>query len=443
MKYFGPAGLPGPVGGKVINPAIVTRVGYALGTVLKKQTAQPCVLLGRDTRISGELLQGSLQQGLILSGVDVVLLGILSTPAIAYFTQRFRATAGIVISASHNPYQDNGIKIVDEEGHKLSESLEIEIETAIDALCHLPQSTDRSGSVTLLSDTASQYISHCMNLFSGISLSGYQLVIDCANGATSFVAENIFSALGAQCNTIHAKPDGFNINALCGATDVADLQLQVRKTKATVGLAFDGDGDRLMMVDATGTKVDGDEILGILALHDNNCRAVAGTLMSNLGLEKALIEKGIRFERPAVGDRYVLECLREKNWRLGGESSGHIVHLDYGTTGDGILTALQVLSVTKKTGKSLQALTALIQKRPQILINVFVESPQILLNNQQVQLAVKEAEKKLGDTGRVLLRASGTESCVRVMVEANNADQSHAIAKTIAEVVRAEALVQS
>ncbi|OGT43382.1 MAG: phosphoglucosamine mutase [Gammaproteobacteria bacterium RIFCSPHIGHO2_12_FULL_40_19] len=436
-QYFGTDGVRGRVGGSVIHPELLLKLGWAIGSVLSQESQKkPHVLIGRDTRISGELLQCALQAGLISAGVDVSLLGVMSTPAIAFLTQTFNASAGIVISASHNPYEDNGVKVIGHNGLKLSDAWELAVEQTLEETVCCVDSNHIGNTNTIL-DAVSQYISHCVNLFgSAFSLKKYKIVLDCANGATFNCAPQIFSALGADVIVMQAEPNGKNINAQCGATDVASLQARVLQEKADCGIAFDGDGDRLMMVDHAGECVDGDEILCVLATDETkHYKAIVGTLMSNLGLEKALQSRGIQFERAAVGDRYVLEKLQKNNWRLGGEGSGHIVNLDYATTGDGVVTALQVLRIMQNTQKSLHDLKRVMFKRPQILLNVKVKDPNRFSSMSEISDAVMQAEKKLNGSGRILLRASGTESCVRVMVECDEEKQAHELAESLVQVV--------
>lgn len=440
-KYFGTDGIRGRVGASVIHPEFMLKLGFALGTTLQAQSAHtPTVLIGRDTRDSGEMLQFALQSGLIASGVNVSLLNVLSTPAIAFLTKTAEADAGIVISASHNPYEDNGVKVIGKNGFKLPDEWEIAIEQKIDVASY-GVNANHLGSVTVIHDAVTQYVSHCVQLFEAdFSLSHYKIVVDCANGATFNCAEKLFSKLGANVVLIHATPDGKNINDHCGATHLESLQARVLLEKADCGIAFDGDGDRLMMVDHLGNVVDGDEILCILAIDTvrtkSPCRGIVGTLMSNLGLEKALESHCIPFERAAVGDRYVLEKLQKNNWTLGGEGSGHIVNLEYGTTGDGIVSALQVLKIMQKTRKSLLDLKNAMQKRPQILINVPVKEPNRYVTQSDIMTALASAELHLQNRGRILLRASGTESCVRVMVECDDKKEAVTVAESLATVVR-------
>lgn len=436
-KYFGTDGVRGRVGDAVINPSMMHQLGCAIGSVLCESSDEnPHVLIGRDTRESGEMLQDALVSGLLSRGVNVSLLGVISTPAVAHFTQVLHADAGIVISASHNPYHDNGVKVIGKNGSKLSDAWELAVENKIEFATI--SSNKKSGKINSIPDANEKYIVHCLNLFEKpFSLENKKIVLDCANGATSEIAPIIFSKLGAEIVLIHASPDGKNINEKCGATDLTDLQKVVLPEKADCGIAFDGDGDRLMMVDHQGVRVDGDEILCILALYGKKQSAVVGTLMSNLGLEKAIKSHGMQFERVAVGDRYVLEKLQKNNWTLGGESSGHIINLDFASTGDGILTALQVLHIMQQQNKSLHDLKNSMKKRPQILINVPVNNPNRYADVPEIQQAVLAIKNKLQDSGRVLLRASGTESCVRVMVECDEDTMAHELAKSLAKTVAA------
>ena len=434
-KYFGTDGVRGRVGDAVINPDMMQKLGCAIGAVLcETSNNNPHVLIGRDTRESGEMLQNALVSGLISTGIDVSLLGVISTPAVAHFTQVMHADAGIVISASHNPFHDNGVKVIGTKGSKLSDAWELRVESKI-ASDNIP-GDKKSGKINIIADVNEKYISHCLNLFEKtFSLKNKKIVLDCANGATSEIAPIIFSTLGAEIILMHASPDGTNINEKCGATDLASLQTHVMQEKADCGIAFDGDGDRLMMVDHLGERVDGDEILCVLALHGKKQPAVVGTLMSNLGLEKAVKSHGMQFERVTVGDRYVLEKLQKNNWTLGGESSGHIINLDFASTGDGVLTALQVLHIMQQQKKSLHDLKNSMKKRPQILINVPAKNPNRYADIAEISDAVKVIQNQLQDSGRVLLRASGTESCVRVMVECDEDAVAQALAESLAKTV--------
>lgn len=433
-KVFGTDGIRGVVGQSLITAEFMLRLGRALGNVLVQDTTTN-VLIGRDTRISGAMLESALVTGLSESGVHVKLLGVLPTPAIAYLTHSLRASAGVVISASHNVYSDNGVKFFDSKGMKLSDKLESAIETELENPTKA-KSSNRLGTIEQLDNTTGRYTEYCKSIFpSQLSLNGLKCVIDCANGATYDVAPSIFRELGAEVIAIHNKPDGKNINKKCGATDLDSLKVAVEKHKANLGIAFDGDGDRLMMVDDNGETVDGDEILCILAKDRSTGMGIVGTVMSNLGLEQALKKSGIAFERAPVGDRYVLEALLKNGWVLGGESSGHIVDLDYTTTGDGIITALQVLRIMHVREKSLYALKQAMTKRPQVLINVPIEKTVNLKDYPKINEAVTQMEKQFNGTGRILLRPSGTEPVIRVMVEGNNKKEVQKAAEFIAATV--------
>lgn len=438
-KYFGTDGIRGRVGHSLINVEFMLKLGWAFGKVLAEDN-KVHVLIGRDTRISGPMLESALEAGLSAAGVDVYLLDVIPTPGVAYLTHSLRACAGIVISASHNPYQDNGIKFFDSEGMKLPDELELEIEKQIDKPMKT-EASDRLGKVKHIMDAAGRYIEFCKSIFPAqLSLKGLKLVVDCANGATHYVALNIFHELGANVIAIHYQPDGFNINDKCGAMDVRQLQKTVTKNSADVGIAFDGDGDRLIMVDHRGEIVDGDEILCILAKDIDVCSRVGivGTVMSNLGLENALKESGIEFVRTPVGDRYVLEELLKRDWILGGESSGHIVDLNLTTTGDGIITALQILRIMQMSAFGLHDLKKKMQKCPQVLINVPVYGDKDLSKYPKIDKAIARVEKQLNGRGRILLRPSGTEPCIRVMVEGEDEKQVRKIAESLAEVVERE-----
>lgn len=438
-KYFGTDGIRGRVGQSLVNPEFMLKLGWAVGRVLA-QDSNPTVIIGKDTRISGYLLESVLEAGLVAAGVNVLLLGPMPTPAIAYLTKTLRAAAGIVISASHNPFEDNGVKFFSNEGFKLSDQLE----QAIEAQLEKPMETVSSlhlGKATRVNDAPGRYIEFCKSTFpSQLTLGGMKIGLDCANGATYHVAKCILRELGAEVVSIGDDPDGLNINLNCGATNTASLQKLVCERQCDLGIALDGDGDRLIMVDQHGVEVDGDEILGILAI-DRKRRiqsdfGVVGTLMTNLGLELALRERGIGFERANVGDRYVMQRLLELGWRLGGESSGHIVDLSLTTTGDGMITALQVLAVIQANETSLAELKKVMIKCPQILINVRTENPTSVVELAQVQSALADYEQQLADRGRILLRASGTEPLVRVMVEGKDEAEVQQVAEALADVVR-------
>lgn len=432
-EYFGTDGIRARVGSATMHPSFLLKLGFAIGSVLNQNTQKkPIVLIGRDTRISGEMLQSALTAGLLSAHCDVVLAGVLPTPAIAYLTQKHSVSAGLVISASHNAFEDNGVKCIGPDGMKLSDEWELAVEALLSRELTISPK-DKMGSVQVMSDASQQYAEHCRQMFP--ITASFKIVLDCANGATSKIAPSIFQAMGAEVVMIHATPDGVNINDSCGATHVESLREAVISEKAACGFAFDGDGDRLIMIDHLGEVIDGDEIVGIIAAHGAYA-GVAGTLMTNLGLEKALAERGIAFERAAVGDRYVLATLLENNWVLGGEASGHVINLQYGQTGDGITTGLQILKIMAETKQSLHVLKRVVQKRPQILINVLVDHPKSFSEKSEIMDAVSNVQVALGVTGRVLLRASGTESCVRVMVECDDAQVAKAHAESLADVVK-------
>lgn len=423
-KYFGTDGIRGHVGLSNINPEFVLKLGWAVGRVLGGNGHRKKVVIGKDTRVSGYMLESALEAGLSAAGVDVALLGPMPTPAIAYLTQTLRANAGIVISASHNLFEDNGIKFFSAEGGKIPDSVELAIEAEMDKPMQTVAS-EKLGKATRIDDASGRYIEFCKSTIPSLTrLSGLKIVVDCANGATYHIAPNVFAELGAHVTSIGNKPDGFNINQDCGSTAPSHLVQKVLSTGADIGIGLDGDGDRVILVDAKGNLLDGDQILYIIA-KDRHERGVlhggvVGTLMSNYGLEIALTELGIPFIRTNVGDRYVLEALREKNWKIGGESSGHIVCLDKTTTGDGIVAALQVLSIMIKQGKSLQQLGDGITLLPQSLVNLKTSQASVLARNSQVIEVVRNLETSLHGEGRVLLRPSGTEPLLRVMVEGSD-----------------------
>lgn len=443
-KYFGTDGIRGRVGDALITPEFVMRLGYAAGRVLTgmdshlAKGAHPAVLIGKDTRISGYMLEAALEAGLSAAGVDVLLTGPMPTPAVAYLTRALRAQAGIVISASHNPYYDNGIKFFSSLGTKLPDDVEHAIEAALDEPMQVMESA-KLGKARRIDDAAGRYVEFCKSTFPNhLDLRGLKIVLDCAHGATYHVAPPVFHELGAEVIAIGNKPDGLNINEQVGSTHPQALQKAVVEHQADLGIAFDGDGDRVMMVDGDGRLLDGDQLLYIIAAARQQCGAlqggVVGTLMTNLALEHKLATMNIPFARAKVGDRYVLELLNQNNWQLGGENSGHILTLDKHSSGDGIIAALQVLHAVIQSEKTLGQLGADLTLYPQVLINVTTKQ-KLDLNNQLIQHAVKQAEAELQDTGRVLLRASGTEPKIRVMVEGENAPQVKALAQKIADVV--------
>jgi phosphoglucosamine mutase len=441
-RFFGTDGIRGRVGESPITPDFMLKLGWAAGRVFATGDAHPRILIGKDTRISGYMFESALEAGLVSAGVDVVLLGPMPTPAIAYLTRTFRANAGIVISASHNPYYDNGIKFFSTEGKKLPDDVEHAIEDALDSPMTMV-SSDRIGKTRKLEDARGRYIEFCKSTFPrDMSLRGMRIVLDCAHGATYWIAPRVFEELGAEVVTLGVTPDGLNINEKCGSTHPKALQQAVIEQRADLGIAFDGDGDRVVMVDADGEVVDGDELLFIMALGKHRQGAlqggVVGTLMSNFGLERAFDRLGIPFGRAKVGDRYVMEMLQQRGWCLGGESSGHLVSLDQTTTGDGVVSSLQVLAVLKACDQPLSALKRGMTKMPQTMINVKLPSRRNVVDLPAVQSAVAAVERELGQRGRVLLRPSGTEPLIRVMVEGEDAIEVQQLARRLADVVAAE-----
>ncbi len=437
-RFFGTDGIRGRVGQEPITPEFMLKLGWAVGRVLASERHSR-VLIGKDTRISGYMFESALQAGLSAAGADILLLGPMPTPAIAYLTRTLRAAVGIVISASHNPYYDNGIKFFSSTGTKLSDKAELAIEAMLSKQMET-QDSDKLGKAERVRDAAGRYIEFCKSTIpSSIALNNLKIVVDCANGATYHIAPYVFSELGAEVITIGVDPDGLNINLDCGATQLQALQTAVTDHHADLGIALDGDGDRVIMVDHLGEIVNGDELLYIIARsrqrNSDNKQAVVGTVMSNLGLEHALDELGITLHRSAVGDRYVLEKLTECGCVLGGESSGHIICLDRTTTGDGIISALQVLTAMVKADSSLQMLKSGMQKYPQFMINVPLERHFDVHASGEVRSAIRDAERTLAKQGRVLLRPSGTEPVIRVMVEGEDAGQVQAIARQLADVV--------
>ena len=440
-KYFGTDGVRGRVGEGPINPEFVLKLGWAAGKVFS-QSGRSKFIIGKDTRISGYMFESALEAGLVASGADVWMLGPMPTPAIAYLTRTFHAQAGIVISASHNPYDDNGIKFFSAEGTKLPDDIELDIERMLDQ----PMTTVDSaslGKVQRLNDAPGRYIEFCKSTVPvGFSLAGMKIVVDCAHGATYHVAPAVFEELGAEVVVIGAAPDGLNINEKVGSTHPQALQQKVLQENADLGIAFDGDGDRVMFVDGKGQLVDGDEILFVIANDQlrtaGYCEGVVGTLMSNLGFELALKEREVPFVRAKVGDRYVIELMKAQGWQLGGENSGHIICADVTTTGDGLVAALKVLFAVVDSGRSLHELVAGMSMFPQVMINVRVGDKSKLDGNSAVDAAVKEVEGRLDGRGRVLLRPSGTEPVVRVMVEGEDAQLVDQLARELADVVERE-----
>ncbi|MGP1953374.1 MAG: phosphoglucosamine mutase [Arsenophonus sp. ET-KM2-MAG3] len=438
-KYFGTDGIRGKVGENPITPDFVLKLGWAAGKVLARHGSRK-IIIGKDTRISGYMLESALEAGLSAAGLSVSFTGPMPTPAIAYLTRTYRAEAGIVISASHNPYHDNGIKFFSIDGTKLLDGVEeaIEKEMKKPLTCVEPAKLGRANHFI---DAAGCYIEYCKKTFPvELNLNGLKIVLDCANGATYHVAPNVLSELGAKVITIGCEPNGLNINQGCGATDIAMLQNRVIEEKADVGLAFDGDGDRIIMVDHLGGRIDGDQILYIITRdglrQGRLCGGVVGTLMSNIGLELALKELNIPFIRTKVGDRYVLKKLQEQGWRFGAENSGHIILLDKTTTCDGIIASLQVLSAMIRNEMSLHDLCYEIKLIPQVLINVNFSGTYNPLATTHVLNVVKQVEKELTGMGRVLLRKSGTESLIRIMVEGENKKQVTIMANYIADAIK-------
>lgn len=439
-KYFGTDGIRGKVGESAINPEFVIKLGWAAGKVLAGRGTNK-VLIGKDTRISGYMLESSLEAGLSAAGINIGLLGPMPTPAIAYLTKTFRSEAGIVISASHNPYYDNGIKFFSADGFKLDDDIELAIEEMLEQPMTCVAS-DKLGKASRIDDAAGRYIEFCKGTFpSELSLTGLKVVVDCAHGATYHIAPNVLSELGAEVIEIGTKPNGLNINEKVGATSMKATVDTVLEHNADLGFALDGDGDRIMMVDNHGNVIDGDQILYIIArdaLKNGKMQGgVVGTLMSNLGLENALSKLGVPFARSNVGDRYVMELLQQKGWSIGGENSGHVLNLNMASTGDGIVAGLQVIAAMLRSNMDLHDLSSGFEKYPQTLVNVrFADSATDPLVADDVQNAVKEAETSLGKRGRVLLRKSGTEPLIRVMVESDDVKASENWAEFIADAVR-------
>jgi len=443
-QYFGTDGIRGRVGDEPITPETVLKLGWAAGKVLLAQADEGgCVLIGKDTRISGYLLESALEAGLSAAGADIRLIGPMPTPGVAYLTRTARAQAGIVISASHNPYEDNGIKFFSSQGTKLADDMEC----AIEAMMHKPMRTVPSaalGKVRRFADAAGRYIEFCKSSFPyRLGLEGLKIVVDCAHGAAYQIAPHVFEELGAEVITIGNAPDGFNINHECGSTYPETLRATVLAHKADLGLALDGDGDRVIMVDHQGEIIDGDRILFVIATHRLHSGlavpGVVGTLMSNVGLEQALKRAHIPFKRAAVGDRHVMALLAEAGWDLGGEASGHIICLDKSTTGDGIVAALQVMAAMRESNRSLAELALGMRVFPQTIVNVTLGRGVIaadIVKAPHVRSVLRDVEATLGDEGRVVLRPSGTEAVVRVMVEAPDASTVHRLCKDLAAAVR-------
>ena len=440
-KYFGTDGIRGRVGDAPVTPDFMLKLGWATGKVFAtEQGTQPTVVIGKDTRVSGYMLESALQAGLVAAGANVKLLGPLPTPGIALLTRTQKADAGTVISASHNPYFDNGIKFFNGEGSKLSDDLELQIEAMIDSPMETVDSR-QLGKASRIVDAAGRYVEYCKSTFpSDLNLKGMKLVVDCAHGATYHIAPSVFEELGATTIVIGAAPDGYNINDGVGSTEPAALQKKVLEEAADLGIAFDGDGDRLQMVNAKGELLTGDDILYVLAMHrlanGHSDAGIVGTLMTNMGLELALEAGGLQLVRAKVGDRYVKELMVAQGWTLGGESSGHIICGDLSTTGDGVITALQVLSAICMSGKTLEALTSGFTPLPQVLVNVRIGNGFDMALHPAINEVCQRVESELQGRGRLLLRASGTEPLIRVMVEGDDEDVINALANEVADVIK-------
>ena len=439
-QFFGTDGIRGTVGQAPITPDFVLRLAHAVGRVLKRSEARPTVLIGKDTRISGYMLESALESGFNSAGVDVVLLGPLPTPGVAYLTRAQRASLGVVISASHNPYEDNGIKFFSAQGAKLSDSWELDVELA---LAEAPVWADSAslGKTRRLNDAAGRYIEFCKSTFSNdLTLKGVKIVVDGAHGAAYQIAPKVFHELGAEVIAIGCAPDGLNINHNVGATHPQALIAAVKQHGADFGVALDGDADRLQLVDADGRLFNGDEVLYLMVnerlARGDKVPGAVGTLMTNMAVEVALQLKGVEFVRARVGDRYVLEELEKRGWLLGGEGSGHLLALDKHTTGDGLISALQVLQACVRSGITIAELLSDVVLFPQTLINVRLRPGQDWQANDAMTRETQAVQAELGNTGRVLIRASGTEPLLRVMVEARNAEQAHACAQRIADTLR-------
>lgn len=436
-KYFGTDGIRGQVGKYPITPDFILKLGWAVGRVFARRgNGNNLVLIGKDTRISGYMFESALEAGLINAGVDVGLLGPMPTPAIAYLTQTFRARAGIVISASHNPYTDNGIKLFSHAGTKLPDDVELEIEAELDKEM---VSAEVLGKARRINDAQGRYVEFCKaTIPRGLRLSHLHVVLDCAHGATYQVAPNVFQELGAKVDVIGASPDGVNINNGYGSTATENLKNKVLEVGADMGIAFDGDGDRVLFVDHNGEMVDGDELLFVISVARHQlrgCDGVVGTLMSNFGLEVAFKKRGIPFSRAGVGDRHVLEMMQSKGWSLGGESSGHIICKDVATTGDGVISALQVVNALHILALPLAQAKKGMIKMPQTMINVRTHKKVDINASEPINKAVASTQKLLGDSGRVLLRPSGTEPVIRVMVEGKDSVQVNELAEQLANQV--------
>lgn len=434
-KYFGTDGIRGEVGSEIINPELVLKLGWAVGRVLANHHPKK-VLIGKDTRVSGYMLESALEAGLAAAGADVRLLGPMPTPAIAYLTQTLRAQAGIVISASHNLFQDNGIKFFSAEGGKIPEEMELAIEAEMAKKMTLVQPAEL-GKAARIYDAPGRYIEFCKATIPSLTrLSGLKIVVDCANGATYHIAPKVFSELGAEVVAIADQPDGFNINDGCGSTKPQWLQKQVLEYNADLGVALDGDGDRVILVDAKGQLINGDQVIYIIAKDRHQrgtlCGGVVGTQMSNYALEREINLMGVTFQRARVGDRYVLEALHENGWKIGGEPSGHVVCLDKTTTGDGIVAALQVLAIMVKQDKTLEELAQGISLYPQAMVNYKTENAAQLMSDTRLKTLVSDAEQHLQQTARILVRASGTEPILRLMIEGQDLEKINLHAQEMA-----------
>jgi phosphoglucosamine mutase len=435
-RYFGTDGIRGTVGKAPITPDFVMRLAHAVGRVLKQSDATPVVLIGKDTRISGYMLEAALEAGFTSAGVDVLMLGPLPTPGVAYLTRTLRASLGVVISASHNPFADNGIKFFSAQGTKLDDAWEIQVEAMLEQPPVWVESA-LLGKARRLEDAAGRYIEFAKSTFdSALSLRGLKIVVDSANGAAYHIAPKVFHELGAEVVSIGCEPNGLNINENVGATHPAAIVQAVREHQADYGVALDGDADRLQLVDRQGRLFDGDELLYLMMterlLHGEKIQGVVGTLMTNMAIEQAIVQAGVEFVRAKVGDRYVLEELHRRHWLLGGESSGHLLVLDKHTTGDGLISALQVLQACVRSGKSLAHMLSGVNLFPQTLVNVRLQPGVQWDKHPDLQSMLELVKTELGETGRVLIRASGTEPLVRVMVEARDAGVAHSAAHRLA-----------
>jgi phosphoglucosamine mutase len=442
-KYFGTDGVRG-IANKELTPELAYQIGRCGGYVLAGSAEKPMVIIGQDTRISGPMLESALVSGLLSIGANVVRLGVVTTPAVAYLTRLLGADAGVMISASHNPVEDNGIKFFGKDGFKLSDETEVQIESLMDAPTDaLPRPVgDKLGTVLIDEQARYSYLEFLKSTLN-TSFEGLKVVLDCAHGAAYELAPRIFRELGAEVIATHVEPNGLNINDHCGSTHPEVLRQEVLRHNADIGLSFDGDADRLIAIDETGEEVDGDYILCICGDALNragqlNRSTIVTTVMSNIGFFKAAEQLGMKTARTAVGDRYVMEEMRKGGYNLGGEQSGHVIFLDYNTTGDGILTALQLTNTLKQSGKRLSELKQLMRKFPQVLVNVRVADKSKLKNNATIEQAIRKVERELGDNGRVLVRPSGTESLIRVMAEGPVKEQVEGFVDEIAKVIQAE-----